>query len=149
MAFLNLFLLSTLAVVFTSADVAFSKGICDPERYASLGLDMAEFGFCDKSLPYDLRVKILVDSMSVAEKVQQLGNKAAGVPRLGLPYYNWWSEALHGVSNVGGGSRFDPSKGVPGATSFPLVINAGATFNETLWRKTGQVKYFLMLHVAL
>lgn len=84
-----------------------------------------------------LRVKILVGSMSTAEKVMQLGNKASGVPRLGLPYYNWWSEALHGVSDVGGGSHFDSR--IPGATSFPEVINAGATFNETLWKKTGQV----------
>ncbi|XXG60084.1 hypothetical protein AAC387_Pa04g2065 [Persea americana] len=142
MDFLNHFLLvlGLVAVFFHSAAAQATKNfthICDPLRYESLGLNMADFGFCDKSLPYDVRVKILVDSMSAAEKVQQLGNKASGVPRLGLPYYNWWSEALHGVSDVGGGSHFD--RRIPGATSFPEVINAGATFNETLWKKTGQV----------
>ncbi|KAJ6917267.1 hypothetical protein NC652_019590 [Populus alba x Populus x berolinensis] len=40
----------------------------------------------------------LVNQMTLNEKVLQLGNKAYGVPRLGLAEYQWWSEVLHGVS---------------------------------------------------
>ncbi|XP_058083465.1 probable beta-D-xylosidase 2 [Magnolia sinica] len=98
---------------------------------------MADFSFCDKSLPYDVRVKDLVDRMTVAEKVQNLGHRNNGAHRLGLPKYNWWSEALHGVSNVGSGTHFNQT--VPAATSFPTVILTTASFNETLWKTIGQV----------
>ncbi|KDP20482.1 hypothetical protein JCGZ_05335 [Jatropha curcas] len=110
--------------------------VCDPSRYAALGLDMANFVFCDKSLPYDVRARDLVNHMTLQEKVQQLGHGAYGVPRLGLPKYNWWSEALHGVSSVGPGTFFDEV--VPAATSFPTVILTTASFNESLWKTIGQ-----------
>ncbi|XP_031249789.1 probable beta-D-xylosidase 5 [Pistacia vera] len=97
---------------------------------------MSTFAFCDKSLPFAVRVKDLVDQMTLEEKVQQLGNLASGVPRIGLPSYQWWSEALHGVSDVGPGTFFDSV--VPGATSFPTVILTTASFNESLWKTIGQ-----------
>ncbi|XP_058084027.1 probable beta-D-xylosidase 5 [Magnolia sinica] len=110
--------------------------VCNPEWFTSLGLDMKAFRFCEKSQPFDARAKDLVDSMTLAEKVAQLGNKAYGVPRLGLPKYEWWSEALHGVSNVGPGTRFDNTS-VPAATSFPTVILTAASFNTFLWKSIG------------
>lgn len=111
--------------------------VCDPGRFSKLGLQMSSFLFCDSSLPYSIRVKDLVSRMTLDEKVQQLGDFAHGVPRLGLPQYEWWSEALHGVSNVGPGTHFDDV--IPGATSFPTVILTTASFNESLWKKIGQV----------
>ncbi|KAJ0103629.1 hypothetical protein Patl1_04210 [Pistacia atlantica] len=113
-----------------------STFVCDPARFAELKLEMSSFAFCDKSLPFAVRVKDLVDQMTLEEKVQQLGNLASGVPRIGLPSYQWWSEALHGVSDVGPGTFFDSV--VPGATSFPTVILTTASFNESLWKTIGQ-----------
>ncbi|XP_012072480.1 probable beta-D-xylosidase 5 [Jatropha curcas] len=110
--------------------------VCDPSRYTALKLNVSDFVFCDKSLPYVVRAKDLVNRMTLQEKVQQLGDLAYGVPRLGLPKYEWWSEALHGVSNLGPGTFFDDL--VPGATSFPTVILTTASFNESLWRTIGQ-----------
>ncbi|XAR72445.1 Non-reducing end alpha-L-arabinofuranosidase, partial [Bertholletia excelsa] len=111
--------------------------VCDPSRFADLGLDIKQYGFCDKSLSFDARAKDLVDRMTLEEKVQQLGDTAYGVSRLGLPMYKWWSEALHGVSNVGQGATFFDNV-VPGATSFPTPILLAAAFNESLWKITGQ-----------
>ncbi|OVA13542.1 WD40 repeat [Macleaya cordata] len=111
--------------------------VCEPKRFSNLGLKMTNYPFCDKSLPFDIRAKDLVDSMTLAEKALQLGDQAPGVPRIGLPMYNWWSEALHGVSNVGHATHFDQV--VPGATSFPTVILTTASFNESLWKSIGQV----------
>ncbi|XVF38200.1 hypothetical protein REPUB_Repub20aG0079700 [Reevesia pubescens] len=69
---------------------------------------------------------------------QQMGDhNSTDVPRLGLPSYKWWSEALHGVAKVGPGTFFDPV--VPSATSFPNVILTAATFNQTLWKTIGKV----------
>ncbi|CAK9181727.1 unnamed protein product [Ilex paraguariensis] len=114
--------------------------VCDASRFADLGLDMKDFAFCDSSLSYEIRVKDLIDRMTLAEKVQQIGDTALGVARIGLPKYEWWSEALHGVSNVGQqgsvASFFDDV--VPGATSFPTVILTTASFNESMWKTIGE-----------
>ncbi|KAL3538803.1 hypothetical protein ACH5RR_002169 [Cinchona calisaya] len=55
-----------------------------------------------------------------------------GIGRLGVPFYRWWSEALHGVSDAGKGVLFNAT--VPGGTSFPA-----ASYNTSLWYKMGQV----------
>ncbi|KAG8385323.1 hypothetical protein BUALT_Bualt03G0030800 [Buddleja alternifolia] len=94
--------------------------VCDPSRFSYLGLNMKDFAFCDSSLPYEVRVKDLIDRMTLNEKSGQIGDIASGVPRLGLPEYIWWSEALHGVSSVGDGATFFNDV-VPGATSFPTI----------------------------
>ncbi|KAI5670888.1 hypothetical protein M9H77_11252 [Catharanthus roseus] len=110
--------------------------VCDPARFSDLGLDMNDFLYCDSSIEVDMRIKDLIDRMTLQEKALQLGDDAKGVIRIGLPEYKWWSEALHGVSDVGGGSSFDEI--IPGATSFPTPILSAATFNETLWKAIGQ-----------
>ena len=66
------------------------------------------------------RADDLMARMILGEKVAQLVNGAAGVPRLGLPPYDWWNEALHGVARAGG------------ATVFPQAVGIGATWNEDL-----------------
>ncbi|CAK9176754.1 unnamed protein product [Ilex paraguariensis] len=93
--------------------------------------------FCNTSLPYADRAKDLVSRLTLQEKVQQLVNGARGISRLGVPAYEWWSEALHGVSNTGPGVHFNAT--VPGATSFPAVILSAASFNASLWLELGRV----------
>ncbi|XP_057977306.1 beta-xylosidase/alpha-L-arabinofuranosidase 2-like [Malania oleifera] len=97
----------------------------------------SSFPFCDKSLGVAARVGDLVKRLTLQEKVGFLVNKAGNVSRLGIPNYEWWSEALHGVSNVGPGSKF--SNVVPGATSFPMVILTAASFNASLFETIGRV----------
>lgn len=77
--------------------------------------------------------------LTVAEKVSQLGDEAAAVPRLGVPPYKWWSEGLHGLSFWGHGMRFNGT--VTGVTSFPQVLLTTASFDESLWFRIGQVTY--------
>ncbi|CAM0907044.1 unnamed protein product [Alopecurus aequalis] len=110
--------------------------VCDSDRFAAMGLDMGGFRYCDASLPYPDRARDLVRRLTLEEKVRNLGDRAEGAARVGLPLYRWWGEALHGVSDIGpNGTYFGDV--VPGATSFPLVINSAASFNETLWRAIG------------
>jgi len=75
------------------------------------------FPFQDPTLPLDTRVADLVSRMTVEEKASQLVNRTRAIPRLGVPEYNLWSEALHGVA--GGGF----------ATVFPQAIGLAATFD--------------------
>ncbi|XP_048439203.1 beta-xylosidase/alpha-L-arabinofuranosidase 2-like isoform X2 [Pyrus x bretschneideri] len=77
-----------------------------------------------RSLGVDARVADLVKRLTLPEKIGFLVNSAGSVSRLGIPKYEWWSEALHGVSYVGPGTKF--SSLVPGATSFPQVVSTEA-----------------------
>lgn len=79
----------------------------------------------------------LVKRLTLQEKVGFLIDGTQGVGRLGIPKYEWWSEALHGVSYTGPGVHFGGS--VPGATSFPQVILTAASFNESLFETIGKV----------
>lgn len=82
----------------------------------------------------------LIERLTLKEKVGLLVDNAAPVPRLGIKGYNWWSEALHGVSDVGHGTKFGGD--FPGATSFPQVITTVASFNASLWEEIGRVRFF-------
>lgn len=93
--------------------------------------------FCTVSLHIRDRVNDLIGRLTLQEKIGLLVNNAAPVPRLGILGYEWWSEALHGVSNVGPGTKFGDE--FPGATSFPQVITTAASFNDSLWERIGLV----------
>ena len=61
--------------------------------------------YLDPERPFEARAADLVSRMTLDEKVSQLINDAAAVPRLGVPAYNWWNECLHGVARAGVGHR--------------------------------------------
>ncbi|KAL1224531.1 Beta-D-xylosidase 3 [Cardamine amara subsp. amara] len=98
---------------------------------------LAGVRFCNTEAKVEARVIDLVGRLTLEEKIGFLGSKANGVSRLGIPPYNWWSEALHGVSYTGRGTNF--SSQVPGATSFPQVILTAASFNVSLFQAIGKV----------
>ena len=67
----------------------------------------------------------LVSKMTLEEKASQLRYDAPAIPRLGIPAYNWWNEALHGVARAGV------------ATSFPQAVGMAAAFDDSLLRAVG------------
>lgn len=73
------------------------------------------------------RAKDIVARMSLEEEVSQTLNQATAIPRLGVPDYEWWSEALHGVARNGI------------ATNFPQSIGLAATFDVALMRRVADV----------
>jgi beta-glucosidase len=81
----------------------------------------------DAAKPLRARADDLIRRMSLAEKVSQLKNAAPAIPRLGLPAYDYWNEALHGVANNGF------------ATVFPEPIGAAASWNPKLFHREGTV----------
>ncbi len=76
--------------------------------------------YLDPSRPIDVRVDDLVSRMTLEEKASQLVNQARAIPRLQVPEYDWWSEALHGVARAGI------------ATVFPEPVGLAATFDTPL-----------------
>ncbi|THU57500.1 hypothetical protein C4D60_Mb03t04190 [Musa balbisiana] len=124
-----LLLLLAQPVLVVSATPPFA---CDPANPST-----RNFGFCQTTLPIDKRVSDLISRLTLEEKIQQLDDQAPEIPRLGVPKYNWWSEALHGLSNGGHGMHFRGLT-IPNATSFPQVILTAASFNPDLWYRIGQ-----------
>ena len=76
--------------------------------------------YLDPSQPIEVRVDDLIGKMTLEEKASQLVNQARAIPRLNVPAYDWWSEALHGVANAGT------------ATVFPEPVGLAATFDDPL-----------------
>ncbi|KAK6940138.1 Fibronectin type III-like domain [Dillenia turbinata] len=95
------------------------------------------YPFCQTKLPIAQRVKDLVSRLTLDEKISQLVNTAPAIPRLGIPAFEWWSEALHGVANAGKGISFDGP--IKAATSFPQVILTAASFDVHLWYRIASV----------
>ena len=79
--------------------------------------------FRNPELSLDERIADLIGRLTLEEKCALLRYDSPGVERLGIPVYNWWSEALHGVGRAGK------------ATVFPQAIGMAATFNTALVEK--------------
>ncbi|KAK4502317.1 hypothetical protein PRZ48_005742 [Zasmidium cellare] len=88
---------------------------------------------CDKSLSISARVAALLKSLTLEEKISNVVDAAAGASRIGLPPYEWWSEALHGVAGSPGVTFNQPNgSAFSYATSFPNPILMGAAFDDAL-----------------
>src|SRR5213592_1351849 len=81
----------------------------------------------NQELPFEVRVSDLVGRMTLEEKVSQMKDVAPAIERLGIPEYNWWNEALHGVARSGL------------ATSFPQAIGLAATWDDSLMFRMASV----------
>ncbi len=85
------------------------------------------YPFQNPSLTIDVRVNDLVSRLTLDEKVKQMLYDAPAIPRLGVPEYNWWGEALHGVARAGK------------ATVFPQAIGMAATWDSDLMFRVASV----------
>lgn len=83
-----------------------------------------EYPFQDPDLAVDLRIENLISLLTLEEKAGLMVNSSKPVPRLGIPAYDWWNEALHGVGRAGL------------ATVYPQAIGMAATWNEAEQLKT-------------
>ena len=81
----------------------------------------------DTSRSFEDRAADLVSRMTLEEKIAQLQNDTPAIPRLGIPSYEWWNEALHGVARAGA------------ATVFPQAIGLAATFDTRLMHEVATV----------
>jgi len=95
-----------------SAALLFGVASCGPKQNY-------EYPFQNPKLSTEERVENLMSLLTPEEKVGLLMNKNISIDRLGIPSYNWWSEACHGV-------RQD------GYTVYPQYIGLSATFNPDL-----------------
>jgi beta-glucosidase len=90
-------------------------------------LSLSAFGqrypFQNPKLSDETRAKDLCARLTLEEKASLMLNSSAAVERLGIPAFQWWNEALHGVARAGK------------ATVFPEPIGMAASFDDALLRK--------------
>src|SRR5579871_7070703 len=99
----------TLIRVLLTSSIALSTCIVAAQ-------DVSNLPYMNPKLSPEQRASDLVHRMTLAEKASQLVNQARAIPRLKVPKYDWWSEALHGVI-------------ADGTTEFPEPIGLAATFD--------------------
>jgi len=92
---------------------------------ASAQAPQGDMAFRNPALPVTQRVDDLIARLTPEEKASQLVNQARAIPRLGIPAYDWWSEALHGVANNGF------------VTVFPEPIGLAASFDPATIEQMG------------
>ena len=83
--------------------------------------------FKDERLCFEERAKDLVLHMTLEEKINQMQFEAPAIDRLGIPSYNWWGEALHGIARAGT------------ATMFPQAVGMAASFDEQMVKKVADI----------
>src|SRR5690348_7539894 len=83
--------------------------------------------YTDMKYTPEERAADLVSRLTLEEKVDQMQDIAPAIPRLGVPAYNWWNEALHGVARAGL------------ATVFPQAIGLAATWDTHLEQRIADI----------
>ena len=109
---------SCLIILFLSCSVASAQ-----QRVYS-------FPFQDPSLNEEQRVNDIVSRMTLKEKADQLLYTAPAIPRLGIPAYNWWNEALHGVARAGYATVFPQSITIANSWDEGLMFNVASAVSD-------------------
>lgn len=114
----------------------------------------SEFPYLNTDLPFEERVKDLVNRLTLDEKVGLMSHPAKGVPRLNIPAYNYWSEALHGVARNGRATVFPQTIGMAATWDPDLILKVAdaisdegrAKYHEAL-RRNGSTAQYQGLHM--
>jgi beta-glucosidase len=88
------------------------------------------FPFQNPSLSEEQRVNDLVSRLTLKEKADQLLYTAPAIPRLGIPSYNWWNEALHGVARAGYATVFPQSITIANSWDEGLMYNVASAISD-------------------
>jgi beta-glucosidase len=114
----GIFFSSALTIsLFLTVEITFSQTVNQPE-------------YLNPQLPLDERVRDLVGKMTLEEEVSQMQNHAPAIPRLGIPEYDWWNEALHGVARAGIATVFPQAIGLAATWDTDLMLNVATAIGE-------------------
>lgn len=98
--------------------------------FLSAQLPVYKFKFQNPALTTEERVADLVSQMTIQEKTAQLVYTAPAIPRLGIPSYNWWNEALHGVARAGYATVFPQSITIANSWDEGLMFNVANAISD-------------------
>ena len=86
------------------------------------------YPFQDPDRPLTERINDIISRLTLEEKVQLMKHNVPAIPRLQIPAYNWWNEALHGVART-----------KEKVTVFPQAIGMAAAFDAPALEKMGDI----------
>lgn len=95
-----------------------------------LSVSAQTYPFQDVSLSVEERVNDITSRMTLQEKADQLLYTAPAIPRLGIPSYNWWNEALHGVARAGFATVFPQSITIANSWDEGLMYNVANAISD-------------------
>jgi beta-glucosidase len=84
----------------------------------------------DARRSFEQRAADLVSQMTLEEKAAQMQNNAPAIPRLDVPAYDWWNEALHGVARAGAATVFPQAVGMAATFDVPLMQEVSTTISD-------------------
>jgi beta-glucosidase-like glycosyl hydrolase len=84
----------------------------------------------DLSRSFEERAADLVSRMTTAEKIRQLVDAAPAIPRLGIPAYNYWNEALHGVTSPAGSTMYPSGTAIASTWNRALTYDIGTGISD-------------------
>jgi beta-glucosidase len=97
---------------------------------STLAAAAAEPVYQDLNRTFEERAADLVSRMTLEEKVAQLQNDAPAIARLGVPAYEWWNEALHGVARAGAATVFPQAIGIAATFDVPLMTEVATAISD-------------------
>jgi len=109
--------------------VVFSCDSADKTNQAAL-LEEQKGTFWDYNLPMEERVDDLISRLSVKEKTELMKFNSPAIPRLDIPAYNWWNEALHGVARFGRATVFPQPIGMAASFDKDLIYHVGTAISD-------------------
>jgi beta-glucosidase len=122
----------TIAAVFALISLFLTTGNCGAQTAPNAEVPR----YLDPNQPLSVRVDDLVSRMSLQEKASQLVNQSRAIPRLGVPQYDWRSEALHGIAGNGLATVFPEPVGLAATFDGPLIQQMASAIGDE-----GRVKF--------
>ncbi len=92
--------------------------------------------YLDTALPFSDRVKELIKLLKLDEKIGLISYTGEKIPRLDIPAYNYWSEALHGVARNGRATVFPQAIGMAATWDKEMIFNVATAISDE-----GRAKY--------
>ena len=105
----------------------------DPSQNFCAQAPQSGWVFCNPAAGLDARAADIVGRLTLEDKINATVSASPALPSVGLPAYQWWSEATHGISGPG----VHHNATLPGATNAALPITTSCSFNRSLWHSTG------------
>src|SRR5690606_13387120 len=96
----------------------------------ALQADDGDRPWMDTSKGFEERAAALVSRMTIEEKAAQMQNDSPAIERLGVPEYEWWNEALHGVARAGAATVFPQAIGMAATFDVPLMDQVARTISD-------------------
>ena len=116
------FVAAALLAAWVPACLALEAGAAPPPG--------SDAPWLDGNRSFEERASLLVARMTLEEKAAQMQNAAPAIERLGVPAYDWWNEALHGVARAGGATVFPQAIGMAATFDIPLMDAVSAAISD-------------------